>query len=669
MTSANAKQRINALTDELQRHNYLYYVKAQPEISDRAFDEKLHELEQLEAEYPELKRPDSPTQRVGGDLTKDFPTYTHRKPMLSLANSYSMEAIRDFHRRVLELSGTTSVPYIVQHKVDGVALSLHYENGLLVRGVTRGNGTAGDEITANVKTIRSIPLKLQGENLPPAVEVRGEVFMHRPDFDRMNADREARGDAPLMNPRNATAGTLKMQDSAIVAERPLDFYAYYLDQFESHDLDSDHAAMQRLDAWHFKVLPAMQRFEDFEKVIAYINDWESKRHDLDFEIDGIVVKVDTISLRDEIGRTSKSPRWAIAYKYEAERAETVLNDILYSVGRTGYINPVAVLEPVLLAGTTVKRASLYNYDEIERLGLHHGDTVLVEKSGEIIPKVLKAFPEKRAADAQPFSPPSECPACGTTLVKTSAEDVGHFCPNVLECPPQITGRIEHFGARRMMDIDGLGEQRVKLLVDEGLIENVADLYDLTKEQVMRLERHGEKSAEKLIQGIEASKQIPFERVLYALGIRHVGETVARKLAEAFGSMDVLMDASAEELADVHEIGETIATSVRGFFEAPHTREIIERLRRAGLQFEREQQAQASAVLDGKKLVVSGKFSISRDDLKAYIASHGGQNVSSVSGKTDYIVAGDGMGPSKREKAEKLGVAIISYDELVDMVGD
>lgn len=665
-TPAQAKKRIETLSRELERHNYLYYVEAKPEITDRQFDELLKELEALEAQYPDLRLPDSPTQRVGGAITKSFAQYTHQRPMLSLANVYSIDEVREFDARVLKGLGRANVPYICQLKIDGVAMSLHYHNGILAHGVTRGNGTTGDDITANIKTIRAIPLRLSGTNIPPKVEVRGEVYMARKDFDKLNAQRTELGEPPLMNPRNTTAGTLKLQDSAEVARRPMGFIAYYLDAGGAEP-DSDMACMQQLRDWGLPTAAQTKLCADIAEMEAYIEQWRDAREKLPYDTDGIVIKVDSLREREELGVTAKSPRWAVAYKFAAEQAETILEEVTYQVGRTGYITPVANLQPVLLAGTTVKRASLYNYDEIDRLDLHQRDTVLVEKSGEIIPKVIAVVADKRTKGSKKISPPKHCPECGTQLEQTEGE-VGWYCPNYNGCPPQVEGRIEHFASKRAMDINGLGEEIVRQLVAAKLLRSPADLFDLRKEQLVALERFADKSAQNLIDGIAAAKAVPLERVLYAIGIRYVGEGVAEKLALHFGSMDALMNATQEEINAVPAIGERIAASVRGWFGLSENKQMIERLRTAGLQFQAEQAEKLSSKLAGLKILISGTFDeIGRDELKDLIAAHGGENAGGVSKNVDYFLVGDNVGPAKLEKAQKIGLKQISLAEFYKLL--
>jgi len=676
MTRDQAALRIDHLCAELERHNRLYYLEAAPEISDQAFDALLRELQDLEAQWPDLRRADSPTQRVGGDITKSFATVRHRRAMQSLDNSYSLDDVAAFADRAAKAVGRADFSYLLQLKIDGVALSLHYEHGLLARAVTRGNGEQGDDITANVRTIRAVPLRLATDTPPPFVEVRGEVFMRRPAFEALNQARLAAGEPPLMNPRNTTAGTLKLQDSAIVAQRQLDFTAYYadLDQPENQDFAAtprpatDTQALDVIRQWGLPVSPHNTVAHCAADIRHYIDQWATRRHSLDFDTDGIVIKLDDLALRQELGSTAKSPRWAIAYKYPAEVAQTRLLSVSYQVGRTGFITPVANLEPVLLAGTTVKRASLYNFDEIERLGLHLGDTVRVEKSGEIIPKVLEALPALRPTAAQAVVPPTHCPACQTPLVQAEGE-VGAYCPNANGCPPQVAGRIEHFAHRKAMDIEGLGSEIVAQLVGAGLVRDVADLYDLRYEQLVSLERFADKSARNLVDAIARSRQVPFERVLFGLGIRHVGENVAEKLAQAFGHIDALAAATPDQIAAVYTLGERIAQSVHSYFADPATQQRIERLRAAGLQLEAQAAVRHSDALAGKKLVVSGTFpGYERDALKDLIAAHGGTNVGSISKNVDYLVAGDKMGPAKREKAEALGVPIITLEDLLALIG-
>ena len=667
-----AAHRIAELIREIQEHDYRYYVLAQPIISDSEYDRLVRELKALEEAFPDLRRPDSPTQRVGGTITKDFPVVPHRRPMLSLDNAYHESELQAFHTKLLRYlqSQLPTLPeplrYIAQLKIDGVAISLHYEKGLFIRGLTRGDGEKGDDITPNLRTVRGLPLRLRTDNPPPFVEVRGEVYLDRSDFQRLNKEREEIGEAPFMNPRNAAAGSLKLQDSAEVARRRLRLWAYYLEA-EDHDLpDSDYERMQLLRAWGFPVVETLHP-SPLEDVWAFITQWEKKREKLSFDIDGMVVKLDSWTLREKAGFTAKAPRWAIAYKYQPEQAITRLRGITYQVGRTGYITPVAELEPVRLSGTTVKRASLYNYDEIRRLDLHWGDWVVVEKSGEIIPKVVRVLTERRDVLSQPVEPPTTCPECGTPLIQPLGE-VGRYCPNYRGCPPQVIGRLEHFVSRKAMNIQGLGEKILKKLYQAGLVKTFSDLYRLRSEDLRKLEGFAEKLPEKLLAEIQASRQVPYERVLYALGIRHVGETAAQKLAEAFPNIEALMAASEEDLASVHGLGEVIAKSVRAFLAEPENQLEIQALREAGLQFERKTRKHEGP-LSGKRFLISGKLNgIPREALKNYIIAHGGIYASSISKNLDYLVVGEDMGPSKRAKAEALGIKMIGLSELEALVG-
>lgn len=667
-----AAHRIAELIREIQEHDYRYYVLAQPIISDSEYDRLVRELKALEEAFPDLRRSDSPTQRVGGTITKDFPVVPHRRPMLSLDNAYHESELQAFHTKLLRYlqSQLPTLPeplrYIAQLKIDGVAISLHYEKGLFIRGLTRGDGEKGDDITPNLRTVRGLPLRLRTDNPPPFVEVRGEVYLDRSDFQRLNKEREEIGETPFMNPRNAAAGSLKLQDSAEVARRRLRLWAYYLEA-EDHDLpDSDYERMQLLRAWGFPVVETLPP-SPLEDVWAFITEWEKKREKLSFDIDGMVVKLDSWTLREKAGFTAKAPRWAIAYKYQPEQAITRLRGITYQVGRTGYITPVAELEPVRLSGTTVKRASLYNYDEIRRLDLHWGDWVVVEKSGEIIPKVVRVLTERRDVLSQPVEPPTTCPECGTPLIQPLGE-VGRYCPNYRGCPPQVIGRLEHFVSRKAMNIQGLGEKILKKLYQAGLVKTFSDLYRLRSEDLRKLEGFAEKLPEKLLAEIQASRQVPYERVLYALGIRHVGETAAQKLAEAFPNIEALMAASEEDFASVHGLGEVIAKSVRAFLAEPENQLEIKALREAGLQFERKTRKHEGP-LSGKRFLISGKLNgIPREALKNYIIAHGGIYASSISKNLDYLVVGEDMGPSKRAKAEALGIKMIGLSELEALVG-
>lgn len=666
-TPENIKAHMDQLTDELNAHNHRYYVLAAPTISDYEFDKLLRELQDLEAKHPEYMRSDSPSIRVGGTITKEFPPYLHKRPMMSLQNTYSREEVEDWLKSVEKLLEGQPFTYIVQHKYDGVSLSIHYENGNMVAAATRGDGVQGDEITNNVKTIPTVPLKVKSNGLPTEFEVRGEVLMHIAPFNALNDQREENGEARLMNPRNATAGTLKNQDSSVVAARPLTFYAYSL--FSDHSLPATDGAQQALlRDWGFKANEHVQVCNSIDEVFDYINHWDQQRDHLPYEIDGIVIKVNEVGLRGTLGFTSKFPRWAIAFKYQAELAETKLKTVSYQVGRTGVVTPVANLEPVLLGGTMVKRASLYNADEIERLGLHEEDTVRVAKGGEIIPKVVEVVVDKRRPDAQPVHFIAQCPDCGTPLQKNEGE-VNFFCPNAETCPPQVKGRIEHFVARRAMDIDGLGSEIIAQLVDAGLISDYTDLYDLRYEQVVALERFAEKSAQNLIDSIAASKTVPYARLLFALGIRFVGETVAKKLVKQFQSIDTLAQASREAILGVHEIGERIADSITEFFGNPSNQSRIARLKAAGLQFElAEGEKAVSQKLAGLSFVVSGTFEhFSRDGVKDVIEAHGGQVKGSVSAKTTYLLAGADAGPSKLEKATQHKVRVLTEVEFMEMI--
>lgn len=669
MAKTDIPARVAQLVQELNAHNHAYYVLAHPTISDFEFDRLLRELQDLEAAHPELRRPDSPTLRIGGDITKDFPTFVHKRPMLSLQNTYSREEVDDWYKQVVKGLEGRHCTFIVQHKYDGVSMSLHYQNGVLVRGVTRGDGVQGDEITANVRTIPSVPLSFQQNGLPAEFEVRGEVVMHNADFEKLNRLRVENGEAPLMNPRNTTAGTLKNQDSRIVASRPMVLYAYWLaSDFALPDTDS--AQQAQLAAWGFKANDNVQVCQDIDEVFAFIAHWEKQRYDLPYEIDGIVIKVNEIGLREQLGSTAKFPRWAIAYKYKAEAAETILQDVIYQVGRTGAVTPVANLAPVLLAGTVVKRASLYNSDEMERLDLHIGDTVKVAKGGEIIPKVMEVVLAKRPAGAPKAVFLSHCPDCGAELMKNEGE-VNFYCPNSATCPPQVKGRIEHFVARRAMNIDGLGSEIIAQLVDAGLIQDYTDLYSLRYEDVVRLDRFAEKSARNLIDSIAASTAVPYARVLFGLGIRFIGETVAKKLAKYFTSIDALSVATREELLAIHEIGERIADSVIEFFADPSTPGRIERLKAAGLQLASASAAEGgngSKKLAGMSFVVSGTFThFTRDSIKDSIESHAGQVKGSVSAKTSYLLAGEDAGPSKLDKATELGVKILTEADYIALI--
>lgn len=680
MNAAEAKSRIEQLTNEINRHNHVYYVLAEPAISDYQFDILLEELIKLEKQYPELQMADSPSQRVGGMVTKEFETVPHRYPMLSLSNSYSEQEIIDFDKRVRKIIGD-EVTYVCELKYDGVAISLLYEKGLLSRAVTRGDGSKGDDVTANVRTIRSIPLRLKG-NYPESFEIRGEIFYPIESFRQLNASREAEGLNLFANPRNAAAGTLKLQDSAQVAQRKLDCWLYYM-MGENLTFQNHYESLQQARDWGFKVSPNMAICRNIHEIFEFIHDWDTARSELPYDIDGIVIKVNSFHLQQELGFTAKSPRWAIAYKYKAEEANTKLLSVDFQVGRTGAVTPVANLEPVLLAGTTVKRATLHNADIIAQLDLHENDTVVIEKGGEIIPKITSVLTELRLASSKKVRFVENCPKCGTPLERNEGE-AAWYCPNQQACPPQIKGRIEHFISRKAMDIDSLGEGKIELLFDNQLIQDPADLYDLRYEDLFGLEKiikaadggndrkvsFREKTAQNILKSLELSKVIPYERVLFALGIRFVGETVAKRLTEAFPSIDQLMQANRIALIGVNEIGERIADSVITFFQHPDNQLIISRLKAHGLQFEaKNTSTRISNSLEGKNIVVSGIFKkFSRDTAKEMIEQHGGKNTSSISVKTDYVLAGDQMGPAKREKAEKLGIPIIDEDGFLALIG-
>lgn len=651
------KEKIQQLRDELNQHNYNYYVLDTPTISDYEFDQKLKELQALEQAHPEFYDENSPTVRVGGSITKNFPTVVHEYRMYSLDNSYSKEDIEEWEQRIIKTLGTDDISFTCELKYDGASIDLLYEDGKLKQATTRGDGIQGDDITANVRTIGSVPLQLRGD-YPQRFYIRGEIVMPKKAFERLNQERVAAGEDPFMNPRNTASGSLKLQDTAEVAKRGLDCLLYFLvgdtgiaTQFES---------LEKAREWGFKVPNYSRLCHSTQEVMDFINEWDTKRHTLPYETDGVVIKVNNVAQQQELGYTSKSPRWAMAYKYKAEQVDTQLESISYQVGRTGAITPVANLKPVLLAGTIVKRASLHNSDQIEKLDIHIGDWVYVEKGGEIIPKIVGVNLDKREPDAVPVSYITHCPECDTELVRNEGE-AQHYCPNTYHCPPQITGKIQHFISRKAMDIEGLGEETVELLFRSGVIENYADLYEITVEKLLPLERMAKKSAENIVKGIEKSKEVPFERVLFALGIRYVGETVAKKLARHYKNITALENTTVEQLVEVDEIGNQIATSVVNFFQEEYNKELINRLKEYGLQFELSAEATAGQTdtLKGKTFVVSGVFSLySRDELKALIEQHGGKVGSSISSKTDYVIAGDKMGPSKREKAESLGVKII-----------
>lgn len=663
----NIEQQIELLRSELREHNYNYYVLDNPTISDYDFDMKLKQLQALEEKYPELYDVSSPTLRVGGAVTKNFNTVVHEQRMYSLENSYSKEDLTDWEKRVQRILGDIEVAFTCELKYDGASINLTYEDGRLIRAVTRGDGFQGDDVTTNIKTIRSVPLQLKGD-YPDKFDIRGEIVLPFEGFAKMNEERIANGEEPYMNPRNTAAGSLKLQDSALVAQRPLDCLLYGI-VGRNTGIETQWQMLEKARQWGFKVPKIAKLCVSTDEVLAFVAEWDKKRHDLPYETDGVVIKVNKLQQQEELGYTAKAPRWALAYKFKTEQVATVLNEITYQVGRTGAITPVANLEPVLLAGTIVKRASLHNADQIAKLDIRERDHVFVEKGGEIIPKIIGVDFTKRSEHSEPTMYITECPECGTELVRQEGE-AQHFCPNDTGCPPQITGRIQHFISRKALDIEGLGSETVELLFIEGLINNYADLYTLTKEQLMPLERMAEKSADNLVDGVVASKNIPFERVLFGLGIRYVGETVAKKLAKAYKNIDALLMANMLDLVAVDEIGERIAQSVVAFFGNPENVEIVNRLKSYGLQFSlsEEQLQNQTDALKGKSFVVSGVFeTIGRTELKKIIEDNGGKVSSSISSKTSYVVAGDNMGPSKKTKAESLGVPIISEQEFLKMV--
>jgi DNA ligase (NAD+) len=660
---------IQKLREELNLHNYNYYVLDNPTISDYDFDFKIKQLQDLENQYPEYYDDNSPTQRVGGTITKSFKTVPHEYRMYSLDNSYSKEDLVEWEKRIQKVLGEVKLEYTCELKYDGASISITYENGKLKRAVTRGDGFQGDDVTNNIKTIRSIPLQLKG-NYPDKFDIRGEIILPFAGFEKMNQELVEIGEAPYSNPRNTASGSLKLKESAEVAKRPLDCLLYFLIGNQL-PFTSQYEGLQTARNWGFKVPKEAKLAQDLDQVFEFIDYWDVHRHDLPYETDGVVVKVNSFYYQDELGFTAKSPRWAMAYKFKSEQVSTRLNSISYQVGRTGAITPVANLGPVQLAGTIVKRASLHNADQIEKLDVRVGDTVFVEKGGEIIPKIIAVDLSKRLENVEPTKYITHCPECHTELVRGEGE-ANHYCPNFYGCPPQIIGRIQHFISRKAMDIEGLGGETVALLFNNGLVHNYADLYQLTVEQILPLERMAKKSAENLVKGVVNSKEIPFERVLYALGIRFVGETVAKKLAKHYKNIDALAQATLMDLILVDEIGERIAQSVIDFFENEENTKIIERLKGYGVQFEVVEKINPNATikLSGKTLVVSGVFEkFSRDDLKKAIEDNGGKVGSSISSKTDYVVAGDNMGPAKLDKANKLNIPILSEDDFVNMLNE
>ena len=655
------------LREELNQHNYNYYVLDKPVISDYEFDQKLKQLQDLESQYPDFFDENSPSQRVGGTITKNFQTVVHEQRMYSLDNSYSKEELIDWEKRIQKILGDVPLEYTCELKYDGASISITYENGTLKRAVTRGDGIQGDDVTNNIKTIKSIPLQLKG-NFPDKFDVRGEIILPFAGFEKMNEELIEIGETPYSNPRNTASGSLKLQDSAEVAKRPLDCLLYFLIG-NKLPFSSQIEGLETARSWGFKVPEEAKLARNLDQVFQFIDFWDEHRHKLPYETDGVVVKVNDFHSQEELGFTAKSPRWAIAYKFKSEQVSTRLNSISYQVGRTGAITPVANLEPVQLAGTIVKRASLHNADQIEKLDIRVGDTVFVEKGGEIIPKIIAVDLSKRPQNTFPTNYITHCPECQSELVRIEGE-ANHYCPNFYGCPPQIIGRIQHFISRKAMDIEGLGGETVALLYNNGLVQNYADLYELTVEQILPLERMAQKSAENLINGVQNSKSVSFERVLYALGIRYVGETVAKKLAKHYKSIDTLSKATLIDLVMVDEIGDKIAQSVIEFFDNQENQKIIERLKQHSVPLELIEKINPNATnkLEGKTFVVSGVFSMfSRDDLKKAIEDNGGKVGSSISVKTDFVIAGDNMGPAKLEKANKLNVTIISEEDFIAMI--
>ncbi|WP_293789463.1 NAD-dependent DNA ligase LigA [uncultured Pedobacter sp.] len=669
MSLTAIKEEMDALVAELNQHNYNYYVLAMPTIGDYEFDKKLKHLAELEQANPDFADPNSPTQRVGGDITKNFVTVKHKYPMLSLGNTYNEQDLRDFDERIRKAIGD-NFQYVCELKFDGLSISLTYENDKLLRAVTRGDGTKGDDVTNNVKTIHTIPHQIKSAVAPDHFEIRGEIFMHKAAFLRLNAYREELGEIPYANPRNFASGTIKMQDSKEVAKRPLDGFIYFL-YTDKNEFKTHWESLNAVKEWGFHVCEHTKLVSGIDAVLAFIHHWENERFKLSYDIDGIVIKVNSYAQQQELGFTSKSPRWAISYKYKAAEVETVLEKVTYQVGRTGAVTPVANLKPVLLAGTTVKRATLHNANEIDRLDLHEGDTVYVEKGGEIIPKIIKVNLEKRLPGSKKVHYLDHCPECGTELIRKEGEAV-HYCPNDEGCPPQIVGKIQHFISRKAMNIDGLGDETIETFYKHGLIKHISDLYTLHEkaDQLKTLDRFGERSIENMLKGIEKSKEMPFEKVLFGLGIRYVGETVAKKTAAGVRNIDNLAKATVEELIAIDEIGQRIAESIVEYFgKSEHLRQ-VELLKSAGLQFEIEEKVITldSDRLIGKTFVISGVFeNFSRDELKDMIEANGGKMLSSISGKLNYLVAGDNMGPSKLEKANKLNIPIISDAELLEMI--
>ena len=666
MTHQSDIARMRELETLLEHYNHQYYVENSPEVSDFEFDKLLRELQDLEAQYPTEADPNSPTRRVGSDLTSEFESVEHRYPMQSLANTYSTEELGEWIDRIVKELG--EVEFVSELKFDGTAISLCYEHGKLLRAVTRGDGRRGDDVTNNVRTIGSVPMKLRGSDYPEVFEIRGEIIMPYASFERLNREREAQGEAPMANPRNAAAGTLKQQSSQVVARRGLDCTLYHIagDElpFTTH-VENLEAARR----WGFKVSEHMTICRNRREIEAFIAHWDTERKNLPYATDGIVIKVNDYAQQRTLGSTAKAPRWAVAYKFQAERALTRLLSVDFQVGRTGAVTPVANLEPVQLAGTVVKRASIHNADQIATLDIRLGDMVYVEKGGEIIPKITEVELSERTADSKPFEYITHCPECGSELVRYEGE-AKHFCPNSAECKPQIIGRIVHFVSRKAMDIEGLGGETIELLWQNGLIKDIADIYDLNPQQLAQLPRLGDKSAANILEGVRQSKEVPFERVLFALGIRFVGETTAKYLASHFRTLDAIAEATTEELAEAEEVGVKIAVAITEYFSDEQNRSIVERLRTAGLNFEIREKQRSSNALEGKSVVISGKFvGRSRDDMKALVEEHGGKNLAAVSANVDFVVAGENMGPAKRQKAEKLGVTILNEEEFMALIAN
>jgi len=665
-TMANDKERIALLREQLHHHNYLYYVLSEPTISDQEYDVLMSELVELEKKNPSETDPNSPSQRVGSDISKEFIQVEHRFPMLSLGNTYTRQDLADFDERVRKALGEEP-EYCCELKYDGVAIGITYRDGVLLRAVTRGDGTKGDDVTQNVRTIKSVPLVLKGNNYPAEFEIRGEIFMPREAFDKLNAERVDSDEAQFANPRNAASGSLKQLDSKIVAKRGLDCYMYYVLGLENATSQIDNLELAK--KWGFKTPEHTELCPTIDNVFTFIEKWDSLRQSLPFDIDGVVIKVNSLKQQLKLGFTAKTPRWAISFKLKAERAATRLLSVSFQVGRTGNVTPVANLEPVLLSGTTVKRASLHNADQIRLLDLHESDCVLVEKGGEIIPKIVGVDTASRPQGVCRVQFPEQCPVCGSMLVKND-EEANHYCPNQWQCPPQVRGKVEHFIGRKAMNIEGLGPETIELFFDENLISDAGDLFSLDKNTIAKLERLGDKSAENIIKSIEASKSVAFEKVLFALGIRHVGETIAKKIARSLGSIDKTENASVDELMSIGEVGEVIAVSVKDFFNQTPNRNLVDKLKRAGVQMEIDtsKQTPTSNKLGGAAIVISGTFEkYSREEMKSIIEQYGGKNVSSVSSKTNFLLAGSDIGPAKLTKATELGVKIISENEFLDMI--